>query len=785
MNPCNLITLLLLTTIPSAQSYSKIHSKELLSIAHKHANPDPTASPPATLAEALSELSHLRSLLNHVLTTKQYTAPMPPSFLQQEREEKQHLEEQEKKQLERLEQQWEMNAQSGEATKTEATKPCTHHVSCDACLAAQCGWCIGGRRCIEDIAWVCRGDHDHVGKVGKHDTCPTLESVEEARKEREGLREAARLAYAAPSPSDDSKESKESKESTARDKILKLFDEAKNNCRDCQVPENTVTMTCLCQEPNGQEHSSTLDTATCNDNTQEVINQNGQLACGDMSLSRIEAKTRAAERLKQRELEELERVANEMKADNEKDASASESSGAGSGTKKKSKKKKTQKQLKEDLHRKESVLKYVERSKSDDTRGAKAPYVALNVEKTATQSDIRKAYRTLTLLLHPDKNEPEFRDLAEAAFREVVAAYEILSNPDKRAAFDDFGGNAEDDGGFETFWEYENSGKKDNRNFYTGHRLITQLTVQLWDRRLVGDSVWLVEFYAPWCSHCQNLVSMYKAVAAELEDTNIQVGAVNCELNSQICGDWFDVPSYPTIMMLNDKWGTQQIYHKHQEKAVQPLVEWAKSVAAEWQYLFAQSNMLVLEAHNFTTGILSTNKVTVVSFVDGFDCSSCKTAKTNMLRLSASLGHLATIAVVNCAKNEESRELCYETQNLPRPPHSAMTKIWPRYSNETNRTLPLIGGELLYNSNEIEPHIALQITERAIRMTLMSQEHDEQGLSASKGGFQKEKEDDEEDEDDFPPPPRPKPMWNGPARPAPIAWDGGGGNGRRERITRI
>ena len=106
------------------------------------------------------------------------------------------------------------------------------------------------------------------------------------------------------------------------------------------------------------------------------------------------------------------------------------------------------------------------------------------------------------------------------------------------AAFDDFGGNAEDDGGFNTFWEYENSGKKDERNFYTGHRLITQLTgtmssilfgnffiifyiscffenfrklpgnsffffpsslykthliETLWDRRLVGDSVWLVE----------------------------------------------------------------------------------------------------------------------------------------------------------------------------------------------------------------------------------------------------------------------------------------------------
>ena len=50
----------------------------------------------------------------------------------------------------------------------------------------------------------------------------------------------------------------------------------------------------------------------------------------------------------------------------------------------------------------------------------------------ATQSDIRSAYRRLTLLLHPDKNDVDMRDLAETAFREVVAAYEILSNPDKR-----------------------------------------------------------------------------------------------------------------------------------------------------------------------------------------------------------------------------------------------------------------------------------------------------------------------------------------------------------------
>jgi hypothetical protein len=72
-------------------------------------------------------------------------------------------------------------------------------------------------------------------------------------------------------------------------------------------------------------------------------------------------------------------------------------------------------------------------------------------------------------------------------------------------------------------------------------------------------------------------------------------------------------------MMLNEKWGTQQLYQKHQEKAVQPLVHWAKQVAAEWQYLFAESNMLILEASNFTQGLLNTNKVIVSEWNVVFD----------------------------------------------------------------------------------------------------------------------------------------------------------------------
>ena len=44
---------------------------------------------------------------------------------------------------------------------------CFDHHSCDACLFNGCAWCIGARRCVDDIPWICKGDHDHVGKVGK------------------------------------------------------------------------------------------------------------------------------------------------------------------------------------------------------------------------------------------------------------------------------------------------------------------------------------------------------------------------------------------------------------------------------------------------------------------------------------------------------------------------------------------------------------------------------------------------------------------------------------------
>jgi len=64
-------------------------------------------------------------------------------------------------------------------------------------------------------------------------------------------------------------------------------------------------------------------------------------------------------------------------------------------------------------------------------------YETLGVSRTATEAEIKKAYRRMAMKYHPDRN-PDNAD-AEAHFKEAKEAYEILSNAQKRAAYDQFG----------------------------------------------------------------------------------------------------------------------------------------------------------------------------------------------------------------------------------------------------------------------------------------------------------------------------------------------------------
>src|SRR5258708_16685422 len=64
-------------------------------------------------------------------------------------------------------------------------------------------------------------------------------------------------------------------------------------------------------------------------------------------------------------------------------------------------------------------------------------YEVLSVNRDAAEDDLKKSYRRLAMKWHPDRNPENPR--AEEHFKEAKEAYEVLSDPHKRAAYDQFG----------------------------------------------------------------------------------------------------------------------------------------------------------------------------------------------------------------------------------------------------------------------------------------------------------------------------------------------------------
>ncbi|HLM59670.1 MAG TPA: DnaJ domain-containing protein, partial [Pyrinomonadaceae bacterium] len=64
-------------------------------------------------------------------------------------------------------------------------------------------------------------------------------------------------------------------------------------------------------------------------------------------------------------------------------------------------------------------------------------YEILGISKTATEAEIKAAYRKLAIKHHPDKNPDDHT--AEEKFKEAAEAYSVLSDAQKRAAYDRFG----------------------------------------------------------------------------------------------------------------------------------------------------------------------------------------------------------------------------------------------------------------------------------------------------------------------------------------------------------
>jgi protein disulfide-isomerase A6 len=76
---------------------------------------------------------------------------------------------------------------------------------------------------------------------------------------------------------------------------------------------------------------------------------------------------------------------------------------------------------------------------------------------------------------------------------------------------------------------------------------VIQLTTDDFDTRVKGGGDWVVEFYAPWCAHCQRLAPAYEKVASDLKGS-VNVAKVDATAHRALAARFF-ISGYPAIFL--------------------------------------------------------------------------------------------------------------------------------------------------------------------------------------------------------------------------------------------
>ncbi len=137
-------------------------------------------------------------------------------------------------------------------------------------------------------------------------------------------------------------------------------------------------------------------------------------------------------------------------------------------------------------------------------------------------------------------------DLAAAeAFKRIVAAYDLIGDSSSRALYDGMGGK-----GFQTREEFESAqaeSGRTTRDMYSGSSAVASLSLATFHAADSAAQPVLVKFFAPWCSHCQDLAPEFKRAAILLED-DATVGAVDCDVHHALCHEQ-RISRFPTVRL--------------------------------------------------------------------------------------------------------------------------------------------------------------------------------------------------------------------------------------------
>ncbi|XP_046993030.1 dnaJ homolog subfamily C member 16 [Schistocerca americana] len=215
------------------------------------------------------------------------------------------------------------------------------------------------------------------------------------------------------------------------------------------------------------------------------------------------------------------------------------------------------------------------------------PYQILGIHRRATLQEIRKAYKQLAKEWHPDKNSDP---AAENKFVEINQAYELLTDPERRKKYDNFGITEETpplrpkrdysqyrrDPFDDLFGTHGGSFKFQfqDRDITTFHQL--SVTTRAFENKIVPKSFripYLVMFYSDWCFACLQVEPVWRRLIEELEPLGFGIVTVHSE-NEPMLTKKIGIHTLPTLVVLLD--GKASIY-RDSLFSVQKIVEFVRS----------------------------------------------------------------------------------------------------------------------------------------------------------------------------------------------------------------
>lgn len=191
------------------------------------------------------------------------------------------------------------------------------------------------------------------------------------------------------------------------------------------------------------------------------------------------------------------------------------------------------------------------------------PYTILGIDKKASLQEVKKAYKQLAKEWHPDKTDHAD---AEKKFIEIKQAYELLSDPERRKAYDLYGITHEDyqrqrpdysqyqrfsSDPFEDIFGHHQFFQNQDINFY--HKL--SITTKYYESNVLPKSKnqpYILFFYSDWCFACIRAAGTFKKIIESFENVGITFATVNAGHEQQLVRKC-SINSLPGLVMILDE----------------------------------------------------------------------------------------------------------------------------------------------------------------------------------------------------------------------------------------